>query len=131
MKNTSENTDQFSNRDSREIVLFLLRAELILMSKMKARKKHPDPAFTIHLKASNLQIRSLLNTIMEDELVFLQAEKDGMVMPSLFLDRIGRIAGDVRNLLVFVESFQFIPFWSQECLEKIMALSTCYGGNTE
>lgn len=127
MKNISENTDGFSNRDIRGVVLLLLKAELMLMGKMKAKEEHPDAAFTIQLKQSNVHIRTLLNTIMEDELAFLHAEKNGMGKPTPFLERIARIAGDAQRLLLFIESFQFIPFWSHECLEKIKALSSLYG----
>ncbi len=127
MKNTAEKTHCFSNRDIRVVVLFLLKAELFLMGKMKAKKEHPDAAFTIHLKQINVQIRSLLNTIMEDELTFLHAERNGMVAKSSFLDRIVRIADDAQALLVFVESFQFVSLWVHECHEKIKRVSSLYG----
>jgi hypothetical protein len=127
MKNTSEKTHGFSNRDIRGVVLFLLKAELILMGRMKAKKEHPDAAFTIHLKQTNVQIRSLLNTIMEDELTFVHAERNGMVEKSSFIDGIVRIADDAQALLVFVESFQFLSSWVHECLEKIKRVSSLYG----
>lgn len=126
MKNTDQINGGFSNRDIRNVVLLLLKSEAMLMVKMKSKKEHPDAAFTIQLKESNLQIRALLNAIMEDELIFVHAEKEGMINPMLFLDRIGRIAGNAQALLQYIESFQFVSSWISECIEKIVNLSSLY-----
>jgi len=126
MKNISENTGGFPNQDIRNVILLLLKAELMLMGKMKAIEKHPNLAFTIQLKQCHVLIRKLINTIMEDELSYLYAEKNGMEKSTPFPERIGRIANDSQGLMFFIESFQFLSFWSHECVEKIKALSSLY-----
>ena len=126
MENTNESSGDFTNREIRRVVLLLLKAEGVLLSKMKSKKEHPDAAFTIQLKESNLQIRTLLNLIMEDELIFLDAERHGIEKSSSLTARIERIAGEAQSLFHFVESFQFVSFWIHECLEKIKDLSSYY-----
>lgn len=126
MENTNESSGDFTNRDIRRVVLLLLKTEELLLGKMKSIKEHPDAAFTIRLKESNLQIRALLNLIMADELKFLHAERDGTVLSSSLSVRIENIAGDAQSLIQFVESFQFVSFWMHECLERIKKLSSHY-----
>lgn len=126
MENTYENSGGFTNHDIRIVVLSLLQAEALLNSKMKSQKEHPDAAFTIQLKESNMQIRALLNNIMEDELRFLNTQKDGIVQYNSFPARVEAIAANAQTLLLFVESFQFASFWIHECLEKIKELSSRY-----
>lgn len=126
MENTNQSTGDFTNGDIRKVVLLLLKAEALLLSKMKSKKEHPDAAFTIQLKESNLQIRALLNAIMEDELKFLHIDKVGMLTSSPLFARIERLSGEAQNFLLFVESFQFVSFWIHECLAKIKELSSHY-----
>ena len=126
MENTNESSGVFPNWEIRRVVLLLLKAEAVLMSKMKSKNEHPDAAFTIQLKESNLQIRALLNIVMEDELIFLHAERDGILKSSSLTDHVNAIAADAQSLLLFVESFQFVSSWIHECLDKIKKLSSHY-----
>ncbi len=126
MENSNENSGGFNSRDIRSVVLLLLKAEAMLMSKMKSKKEHPDAAFTIQLKESNLQIRALLNLIMEDELTFLDAELNGIEHSGSFLVRMEAIAVEAQNFLRFVESFQFGSYWIFECIDKIKEMSSHY-----
>lgn len=131
MENINKSSGGFNNQEIRRVVLLLLKAEAVLMSKMKSKKEHPDAAFTIQLKESNLQIRSLLNLIMEDELKFLHAERYGIVQSDSLSDRMEKVAAQAQNLLLFVESFQFVSIWIHECLKKIKALSSYYSDDME
>jgi len=126
MENINKSSGGFNNQEIRRVVLLLLKAEELLLSKMKSKKEHPDAAFTIQLKESNLQIRALLNIIMEDELIFLHAERYGIVQSGSLSERMESVAAHAQSLLLFVESFQFVSFWILECLEKIKKLSSHY-----
>jgi len=124
MENINKSSGGFNNQDTRRVVLLLLKAEAVLLSKMKSKKEHPDAAFTIQLKESNLQIRALLNVIMEDQLKFLYAERYGIVRSGSLSDRMESIVAQAQKLLLFVESFQFVSIWIYECLKKIKELSS-------
>lgn len=126
MKNSDENSGGFTSRDIKTVVLLLLKAEALLNSMMKSQTEHPDAAFTIQLKETNLQIRTLLNIIMKDELIFLNAEENGIEQSSSFPVRMEAIAVEAQNLQLFVESFQFVSYWIFECIEKIKEMSSHY-----
>ena len=126
MKNSDENRGGFTSRDIKTVVLLLLKAEALLNSMMKSQKEHPDIAFTILLKETILQIRTLLNVIMKDELTFLDAESNGIEVSGSFLLRLEAIAVEAKNLLGFVESFQFGSYWIFECIEKKKKMSSHY-----
>ncbi|MCE2848784.1 MAG: hypothetical protein LW815_06450 [Chitinophagaceae bacterium] len=126
MKNSDENSGGFTSRDIKTVVLLLLKAEALLNSMMKSQKEHPDVVFTIQLKETILQIRTLLNVIMKDELTFLDAELNGIEHYRSFLVRMEAIAVEAKNLLLFVESFQFVSYWIFECIDKIKEMSSHY-----
>ncbi len=126
MKNSDENSGGFTSRDIKTVVLLLLKAEALLNSMMKSQKEHPDVVFTIQLKETILQIRTLLNVIMKDELTFLDAELNSIEHYRSFLVRMEAIAVEAKNLLLFVESFQFVSYWIFECIDKIKEMSSHY-----
>ncbi|MFN5020539.1 MAG: hypothetical protein ACK5GP_02705 [bacterium] len=126
MKNSDENSGGFTSRDIKTVVLLLLKAEALLNSMMKSQKEHPDVSFTIQLKKTILQIRTLLNVIMKDELTFLDAELNGIQYSGSFLVRMEAIAVEAKKLLLFVESFQFVSCWIFECIDKIKEMSSHY-----
>ena len=126
MKNSDEKSGGFTSRDIKTVVLLLLKAEALLNSMMKSQKEHPDVAFTIQLKETNQQIGTLLNIIMKDELIFLDAEVNGIEQSGSFLARMEAIAVEAQSLLLFVESFQFVSYWILECIEKIKEISSHY-----